>query len=239
MTESVQQGTSRKKLNSSPNELEEIAVIEYLRKHPDILYKNQSLLAALEIPHQTGSAVSLVERQVKMLRQQNQKLNDKLSQLIKIARENEDLSSKFNRLAVELILADQLHEMLSMTQNHFQTFFDADYACFKFLPHVDERLIGVDSYAIDPQSDCFSQLKHWIMQRKPVCGEVPSSVSKYLFGLQVELGSCALVPLYHAGELGLLCLGSKNINRFREDMGTVFLQQLGELLSTRIVSLLV
>ncbi|MFV2032952.1 MAG: hypothetical protein ACC663_10685 [Gammaproteobacteria bacterium] len=47
-----------------------------------------------------------------------------------------------------------------------------------------------------------------------------------------------MIPLYHATDLGLLCLGSSSKDRFNKDMGTIFLQQLGELVSTRLKGLL-
>jgi uncharacterized protein YigA (DUF484 family) len=52
------------------------------------------------------------------------------------------------------------------------------------------------------------------------------------------IGSSALIPLYHTGDLGLLCLGSVSADRFGLTMGTIFLQQLGELVSNRLKNLL-
>ena len=54
----------------------------------------------------------------------------------------------------------------------------------------------------------------------------------------MRIGSSAIIPLYHARDLGLLCLGSVSADRFGLTMGTIFLQQLGELVSNRLKNLL-
>ena len=48
----------------------ELELISLLRENPDILQRHPELLAVLEIPHQSGQAISLIERQVAVLRQQ-------------------------------------------------------------------------------------------------------------------------------------------------------------------------
>ena len=49
------------------------------------------------------SAVSLVERQIEILRQKNRKLERKLHELIDVARSNDSLAQKIHRLAQQLI----------------------------------------------------------------------------------------------------------------------------------------
>ena len=46
-------------------------VAAYLRAHKDFFVEHEALLADITIPHETGKAVSLVERQVVVLRERN------------------------------------------------------------------------------------------------------------------------------------------------------------------------
>ena len=69
--------------------LDEKTVADYLRDNPDFFQNNASLLATLEIPHTCGTAVSLVEHQVKVLRDQNRQLKRKLMDLVHVARDNQ------------------------------------------------------------------------------------------------------------------------------------------------------
>ena len=39
-------------------------VAKYLRKYPDFLVKHPEVLQAVKLPHESGAAVSLIERQV-------------------------------------------------------------------------------------------------------------------------------------------------------------------------------
>ncbi|MCP4391418.1 MAG: DUF484 family protein, partial [Gammaproteobacteria bacterium] len=49
-------------------QVDEAKVVQYLQDNPEILLKYPEIFSSLEIPHSTGGAISLVERQLKMLR---------------------------------------------------------------------------------------------------------------------------------------------------------------------------
>ena len=90
-------------------ESEEAKVIDYLQKNPEVLASYPEVFTALSIPHHGGDIASLVERQLKILRGENQALKKKLSELISIARENEELNQRFHRLSMELMNAELRH----------------------------------------------------------------------------------------------------------------------------------
>ena len=219
-------------------ESEEAKVIDYLQKNPEVLASYPEVFTALSIPHHGGDIASLVERQLKILRGENQALKKKLSELISIARENEELNQRFHRLSMELMNADQLHDVLAMVQDQVQTFFYTDYVRFKFLPEITDKKNSLSAHYLDEQSEIIGTIRPWLEKRKPVCGKIEDKVYCELFGVDIKVESCALVPLYHTGELGLLCLGSSSKERFNREMGTIFLEQLGELVSARIQGLL-
>jgi len=217
---------------------DEASVIQYLQRNPEVLMAYPDVFSSLAIPHKTGGATSLVERQLKLLREENQALKAKIDELVGIARENEELNQRFHRLALELMSADQLHDVLAMVQDQVQTFFYTDFVCFRFLPGVSDGGTILDGLYLDADSGIVDTVKPWIDARKPVCGRQDDKVNRQLFGAGIQIGSSALIPLYHTRGLGLLCLGSTSADRFGLAMGTIFLQQLGELVSNRLKSLL-
>ena len=75
-------------------QIDETRVIQYLQDNPELLMKYPDIFSALSIPHQTGAATSLVERQLKLLRDENFSLKSKIDELVGIARENEELTKK-------------------------------------------------------------------------------------------------------------------------------------------------
>jgi len=218
--------------------VDESRVIQYLQDHPEVLLKYPEIFSALEIPHNTGGATSLVERQLKILRDENLSLKTKIDELVGIARENEELNQRFHRLALELMNTDQLHDILAMVQDQVQTFFYTDFVCFRFLPEISADSKILDGLYLDAESGIVNSIKPWIEARKPVCGRQDDKINGELFGADMRIGSSALIPLYHTKDLGLLCLGSVSNDRFGLSMGTIFLQQLGELVSNRLKNLL-
>ncbi len=216
----------------------EARVIQYLQQNPEVLMSYPDIFSSLAIPHKTGGATSLVERQLKLLREENLSLRAKIDELVGIARENEELNQRFHRLSLELMNTDQLHDVLAMVQDQVQTFFYTDYVCFRFLPGISDAGNVLNGLYLDPNSGIIDSVQPWIEGRKPVCGRQDEKINRELFGPDMRIGSSALIPLYHARELGLLCLGSVSADRFGLAMGTIFLQQLGELVSNRLKNLL-
>ena len=209
-------------------------VIEYLRNHPDTLERHPEVLTQLKFEHQSGSAVSLVERQLSALRDENQKLRDKLGNLVQIARENEELGQRFHRLSLELMAADNLHDIVAMAQNQVQTFFYTDYVNFCFHDELREQLLGLDKNILDRDHQHAGKIRDWIHKRQPVFGPLDPELNQLLFGEHSQVLSCVLIPLYHTRDIGLLALGSKSVDRFNPQMGTMFLDQLGELVSFKL-----
>ena len=218
--------------------LDEAKVIEYLQQNPEVLMAYPAIFSSLSIPHETGVATSLLERQLKLLRDENQSLKSKIDELVVIARENEELNQRFHRLALELMHADQLHDVLAMVQDQVQTFFYTDFVCFRFLPGVSDPGHILNDLLLDSESGIVASVTPWIDSRRPICGQQDGKINQALFGADIRIGSSALIPLYHAGNLGLLCLGSVSAERFGRTMGTIFLQQLGELVSNRLKNLI-
>ena len=220
------------------DEIDEAKVIRYLQDNPEILMAYPAVFSSLAIPHQTDGAISLVERQLKLLRDENHSRKSKIEELVGIARENEELNQRFHRLALELMNTDQLHDVLAMVQDQVQTFFYTDFVCFRFLPGVNDAGNIIDGLALDADSGIVDSIKPWLEARKPVCGSQDEKINRELFGADIRIGSSALIPLYHTRDMGLLCLGSDSVDRFGQSMGTIFLQQLGELVSNRLKILL-
>jgi uncharacterized protein YigA (DUF484 family) len=219
-------------------ESEESRAIQFLQENPSILMDYPDVLSSLSIPHQTGGATSLLERQLRLLREENQYLRSKIEELVEIARDNEELNQRFHRLALELMDSEQLHDVLAMVQDQVQTFFYTDFVCFRFLPGIHEAGNTLEGLYLDANSSIVERVKPWIEGRKPICGQQDEMINRELFGPDLRIASCAFIPLYHTHNLGLLCLGSVSAERFGASMGTIFLQHLGELVSNRLKHLL-
>jgi hypothetical protein len=118
-------------------ELTEEAVSSYLAAHPDFFERNPKLLGKLRIPHETGGTVSLVERQVSMLRQKEVKLERQLRELIQVARDNDVLAAKIHMLSIQLLAADSLNATVTAVEEAMRSGFGADHAVLVLFGNPD------------------------------------------------------------------------------------------------------
>ena len=210
-------------------------VASYLRKYPDFLVENPELLETLEIHHRSGSAVSLIEKQVEQLRAANEDLNQKLSYLIRVATENEQLMSRLHKLTLELMAIDSRSEFFThlggVLLNDFNT--DILQICLFDPELADDAGEDVMSIAADdPRIEPFNAL---FEKGETFCGRLDEKRTDFLFGSKARwVQSMALMPLGANGKHGLMAIGSSDQNRFFPGMGTLFLDLLTDVISTNL-----
>lgn len=209
--------------------LSEMAVESYLRAHPDFFERHLLLLEVMRVPHPCGDAVSLIERQIGLLRERNRGLERKLMDLVQVARENERLSQRLHQLALGLMEADSLDAVLATTQEQLRNEFRADAVVVRLCgdPQRGLHFTAPD----DPAMRSFDKL---FETRRPLCGRLSAAQFRALFPEDEgkSLHSAVAVPLLEGTRpLGVLGLGSRDGARFHPGMGTLFLDYLGEILS--------
>jgi uncharacterized protein len=219
--------------NLAEDALSEEAVEAWLRAHPDFFERHLALLDVLKLPHASGGAVSLIERQIGWLRDKNRQLERKLLDLVQVARENERLSQRMHHLALGLMDADSLDAVLATTQEQLRTEFRAD--------HVVVRLLGdpEDGLHFLAESDpTLGPLEPLFETRRPLCGRLSDEQLSALFPTDDDpVQSAVAVPLMEGSRrLGVLALGSREETRFHPGMGTLFLGYLGEIISHAVAT---
>ncbi len=231
--------TTSQQTRSDTPALEEKAVADYLRDNPEFFQNNPSLLAGLQIPHSCGGAVSLVEHQVRVLRDQNRQLKRKLMDLVHVARDNNRLNERMHQLTLGLVSSSTLEALLDTLREHLQGEFSADTVTVRLagIPEARARECAVDQFSSDdPQLEHFES---FYKTCRPQCGRFKPEQLEYVFGDQAQaVESAALIPLGKKGQIGLLAIGSQESNRFHPGMGTLFLSHLGELLELLLVQYL-
>lgn len=104
------------------------AVADYLRNNPDFFIDQDELLRSLTLPHDSGRAISLVERQVHLFREQRDTLRRELVELVSIARHNDRLFEKSKRLLMQVIEARNLNDMAAAIDDSIRGDFGLDAA---------------------------------------------------------------------------------------------------------------
>lgn len=209
------------------------AVVQYLQTYPDFFERHSSLLTRLRLPHlrNTGQTVSLVERQVDVLRERNQGLERKLNELIDVARANELLTEKIHRFARRLIRARTLPETVAAIEASLREDFEAMHSVLVLFRDTDELkpLAGTFLRLVRRETADLKMFETFLSAAKPRCGQVRDAQRDYLFGSgNIEIGSVALAPIGQSAALGFLAIGSSDSDRFDPTMSTDFLARVGD-----------
>src|ERR1700744_3554083 len=110
-------------------ETEEESIAAYLQHNPDFFERHHAVLARLRLPHARGGAtISLVERQIEVLREKQAGLEGKLAELVRVARSNDAIAERLHRFTRRLIRAGGPADALAHIEAGLREDFDAFHA---------------------------------------------------------------------------------------------------------------
>lgn len=213
-------------------EVPEESVAEYLRSHPDFFERNLSLLSGLRLPHRTtGGAISLVERQVDVLRQRNLALETKLRELIDVARSNDRLAARIHALALMLMRTKSREDVIDILDEQLREGFTVDQAALVLFDSVPGLAQGHSQFVkiVNREDPAVGPFKSFLQSSAPRCTRVRDAQRDFLFGAGSEIQSMALVPIGPRSEYGFLAIGSRDPDHFHPAKSIDFLARLGEL----------
>ena len=217
------------------DELSEQAIHDYLAANPDFFEQHSALLSSLHLPHATGGTVSLVERQISVLRQKDLKLEKKLKELIEVARANDLLAAKIHELAIQLLASSNLESTIAALEEGMRSGFGADHAVLVLFGDpgaFDDIDAGRFFRVVERDADELTPFKTFLKANAARCGQIRDAQREFLFHDDAsEIGSVALVPLSKGAEIGFLAIGSNDTDRFHPGMSTDFLTRLGDLVA--------
>ena len=219
---------------------DEERIERYLGLNPDFFERHQPLLARMRLPHmRTGSTVSLVERQVEVLREQKTDADRRLTEFVAVARANDQLADRIHRFTRRLVRAPNVVAAVTSLEASLREDFEAFQSVLLLTAPIEALRGGSHEpflRAVAPDDANIKTFEALLSTGKPRCGQVRDTQRDYLFGPEAaSIGSVALVPLSdnkgENGSLGLLALGSAERERFHPGMSTEFLKRMGELIT--------
>lgn len=214
--------------DESPSEsLEAAAIAAYLEAHPDFFVEYEELLPALRIPHQRGDTISLVERQMTILRDRNIELRHRLSHLMDVARDNDRLFDKTRRLILALMDATSLEDVVISVEDSLRQDFQ--------VPFVSLILLGDNPMPVGrwvTHADAQTAIGGLLSEDKSVSGSLREHELDFLFGEEQrkQIGSTAVVAISHQGIHGVLAIASRDPQHYKSSVGTLFLSYIAEVM---------
>ncbi len=206
-------------------------VAAWLEHNPDFFAGREALLKLMHIPHHSGQAISLLEKQNDLLRRETNNLRERLHHLIATARDNDQLFQRLRSQVLHLLDARDWPGVLQALSQGLTRHFDVDRVQLLVL---DERLHVPGSISRLMTENAVAQT--WpavVKEQKCWCGPVEPDVAQRMLGDDAAAaGSIAVAPLQHQSRLiGVMVLIAEDPEYFRSSMDTLFLNHVAEVTS--------
>ena len=191
----------------------------FLKANPNFLQDRPGLLAVLNLPHGGEGAVSLVERQVSVLRERNINSRQKIAELSDIGRENDRLLEATRRTILALLSAADREALSEAWVDQLQESFQAQMGALIWAGNTEGN------------SDPLAVATRLIRQGDSFSGILRPEEMAQLFGTERTEGSAALALVRRGDKvIGALAVGSQDAQRYRPEDGTLFLDYLAEVI---------
>jgi uncharacterized protein YigA (DUF484 family) len=207
------------------------AVVSYLRQHPEFFEEQIDFLATVAIPHPHGGrTVSIGERQILALREKGRQLEDKLRELIEFGEENDVIGEKMHRLALAMIAARDAEAVIQALYFHLREDFAVPHTAIRLWPQWDHPQTPEYASVSVASRDFAASLS------MPYCCAKPMVDTADWFGEHAShLRSFAYIALRNGETAGLIAMASEDPQRFYPEMGTLYLQRLGDLAAATLL----
>ena len=198
-------------------------VADYLKDHPDFFQQHEDLLLTLELPHPSGKAVSLLERQMLLMRERLADREEHLEDLLDTARHNDMQLARVRRLVLALLEVDDLNDLTATLSEQLRNSFGTGHSRLVLTSASAQDTVNTSQLVTQADSGLMALIQALLQHNRTFCGQVSAEQLEQLFELgMVADGSAAVIPLSQDDVQGYLLLGSENPEYFRAEMGTEF-----------------
>ena len=192
----------------------------FLLENLNFFETRESLVSELKFKHATGSAASLLERQVTKLRDEHKSLISLLNTFIKTASINEDLFNKSRDLTLKILGSKNKKEIIKTVENAFKKKFKVDKPKLAFFKN--EKL------------DELENITGLSFHKGAIhCGSFSSEKMNILFK-DKKIESMAVTVVIAKNEIGLLMLGSYDRTKYLGDEDTTFIEYIRDVLEKKL-----
>jgi uncharacterized protein YigA (DUF484 family) len=237
MTQAEQSTTSL--TTPDQDSLSEEEVVRFLTNNVDFFQRFPDVLETLNIPHEKGSAISLVERQINLLREKNQALEGQLNSLISVAHDNNNTQKQIHQLVIEVLAAEDAETALHILTDKLAQDFDVDHVAIRLFADKVYTLDHIDQAWVLTSQSARETLDDFTPSNEPLCGRLKAGQLKRLFGEHADsIASSVIIPLRRKTLHGIIAFGSVDEHRFNPGMDTLYLKRLGELIAAALLRLI-
>ncbi len=204
-------------------ELNEKDVAAYLSSNPDFFTNRDSLLLKLKLPHNDKGTVSLVEKQVEVLRDRQKKTKKQLNEFIKSAERNHEIFEQSKKLILNLMAAKNREEFFNALEKSFKK----DFQCKAYsLIIFGNRPRQINHFTSTVRAAAAREYVGALMRaREPTLGVLRRDEQDFLFRHKsADVKSAAVLSVRDKNkQIALLAIGSEHTRYFDSSMDTLFI----------------
>lgn len=209
-------------------------IVQYLRDHPDFFIAKDDLLVGMRIPHNSGQATSLIERQLAVYRERNVELRQRLTSLLENARRNDKLFGKTKRLVLALIDAKNWIDVEAALDDSLRQDFSVDHWCLLYFTNdqLEHPLRSISN------KEKQREIHRLFKGHRAFCGQLTDETMDLLLDKHHSSAeSIAAAQIRNGQQTGVLCVASDDPKFYRSSMDTLFLDYIADVLGLILPSL--
>ena len=204
-------------------------VAAYLLANPDFFVDRDRLLLKIQVPHKNKGTISLVEKQLDVIRDRQKKTRRQLSEFVENAERNKEIFDKSRKLILSLMAAKESTKFFAALEKGLKR----DFGCKANSLVVFGKPKQINHFTSRITAESARKYVGGLMQSKvPTLGPLRPREQDFLFGDQSEkVKSAAVLTIRNKNKhLGMLAIGSNNIEYFTPDMDALFINFIAETL---------
>lgn len=213
------------------SELTDKDVAEYLKANPDFFEGRDSLLMKLKVPHRDKGTISLVEKQLEVMRDRQKKTRKQLTEFITSAEANKEIFDKSRSLILNLVAANRSKDFFDALEKGLKR----DFGCKAYsLVVFGKRPRQINHFTTRVTADSARNYVGALMRAKePTLGVLREEEQDFLFRHQSEkVKSAAVLSVKERNrQLALLAIGHGDANYFSSGMDTLFIGFIADVLA--------
>ena len=211
-------------------ELDDLTIVDYLRRNPGFFIRNAKHVEALQVPHPIRGTVSLVEWHMARQRNHINALEENISQLLDQARVNEELFCRLLQLQSNLVAASSLQDMLDRLHRWARQIglVGANVRLFNDSWHIGAPS-GFTHLGLNRQA--FEQLRiQRLGEQQHYLGPLNGPELLLLLPEAKSVGSVAMSMMGGKADVGVVIFSSRDPQHYYQGQGTRLLDELALIL---------
>jgi len=211
--------------------LNEADVAKFLTENPTFFLKQEQLLADMFLPHASGEAVSLLERQVSILRERNIEARKRLSDILEQGQRNDVLFQKTRGLILALLETKNINDLARCLIEYCEQEFQVDAVSFTLIANADTH--KATACQVLAENEIKLVMSSLLSSKEAMSGVFREEELKLMFAdKSASLQSAAIMPVRaNNTTLAFISLGSQDAHYFQTGIDTLFLGFIADVLA--------